>query len=215
MVGARTAQPGVAEHADGAGALGPAELPAKRKRQSHPRPVRFDQKRNVRFSASEVAAVDAARSEIAKAKGVDVSKVGFSEGLRLLLKLDEQEAANTVSIALGVHRRTASDDRMTDEARDAFLAMNDELTVCRRQLVGMGANLNQIAKALNRIAVQGGSLDAEAQAAVSLLPEALVQVAEMQDHLEAIETKAFLAIYGGEDGMDQAAAGAAGGGSAS
>ena len=202
-IGSDEAQPSASEHGHGTGAPGRAEreeLAAKRKRITRSRPTRFGTKRNVRFSASEVAAVDAARSEIAKAKGVDASKVSFSEGLRLLLKLDEGEAANTVSIALGVHRRSASDERLTDEAREAFLAMNDELTVCRRQLVGMGANLNQIAKALNRVAAHGGSLDAEAADAVSLLPDALAHVAAMQDYLESIETKAFLAIYGGEDG---------------
>lgn len=202
-IGSDEAQPRASERDHVSGAPGRAEreeLAAKRKRITRSRPTRYGTKRNVRFSASEEAAVEAARSEIAKAQGVDVSKVSFSAGLRLLLNLDEGEAASTVSIALGVHRRSASDERLNDEAREAFVSMNDELAACRRQLVGMGANLNQIAKALNRIAAKGGGHDAESAKAVALLPDALHQVAAMQDRLEAVETKAFLTVYGGDAG---------------
>lgn len=152
-----------------------ASSPSSRKLR-RPKPVNFGKRRTVRLGEDEERAVSAMQAALAKVRGVDATKIDFSEALRLLLGENEKSAR----ILAGQPEAWSQPATVTipDELWDG-------LTACQRALSHSQGSLYVILRKLNF----GDDLTKdEVVAAFDAVQESKAAVARMEAALEAFLT---------------------------
>lgn len=148
-------------------------MPAPRRtsKPRRPKPVNYGSQRAVRLGARHEEAVSAMREELAKIRGVDASKVSFSEGLRLLL--DENEKAARIM---------AGEPESWTPSQTVAVPLDvwNGLTECRNRLSHSQGSLYVIMRKLNF----GEGVDRdEVRAAFAAVQESKAAVARMEASL--------------------------------
>lgn len=115
-------------------------VPRRTSKPRRPKTVNYGSQRAVRLGMRHEEAVAAMREELAKIRGVDVSKVSFSEGLRLLL--DENEKAARIMAG-------EPESWTPSQAVEIPSELWNGLTECRNRLSHSQGSLYTIMRRLN------------------------------------------------------------------